>query len=75
MSQIMRLPADCLVKPVTKDLTLFAKGHWKWYQAAVADMLRILRRYDGLYCKKDGTYYSVKFELMVAAEALLEDKS
>jgi len=38
MSQIMGLPADTVLKPHCKDMTVWDKGRWAGYKAAIGDM-------------------------------------
>ncbi|MBR0090601.1 MAG: hypothetical protein IJP92_02765 [Lachnospiraceae bacterium] len=64
MSQIMGLPADDLLKPTVKDLTVWEKGRWAGYKEAICDVMRIVDDADKKAADKtyivldDGSFYS-----------------
>ena len=64
MGQIMGLPADDLLKPTVKDMTVRGKGRWAGYKAAICDVMRIVDDADKKAGDKtyivldDGSFYS-----------------
>lgn len=64
MSQIMGLPAEDLLKPTVKDMTVWEKGRRAGYKAAKCDVMRIVDDADKKAGDKtyivldDGSFYS-----------------
>lgn len=79
MSQIMGLPADELLKPTVKDMTVWEKGRWAGYKAAICDVMQIVDDADKKAGDKtyivldDGSFYSQVKYIKAKMLELLEE--